>query len=321
VWLADQQVRIRCGLWTDPAAGRVTLAEYSSEWLGSKSRLAPSTRALYEGFLRIHILPHLGGLALRDVSPTVVRRWHSRLSTGSISSNTVAKIYRLLKQVMTVAVDDDLIARNPCRIKGGGRERVAERKTPTSDEVTQILDAVDARYTALVAVAAYVGLRFGELAGLQRRHVNPLKHQLTVEQQLANGGGRSGLRPPKTVAGIRTVTMPGFVAVLMESHLDRFTGPSPEAFVFTTVNGATLDHRNFRKREWLPALEDAGVAGFRFHDLRHVAGTTAAASGVPLKALMHRLGHSTVEAALIYQHADNNDEDVIARHIDDAHSR
>jgi integrase len=321
VFLAEQEVRLSTGQWTDPAAGRVTLAEYSSEWLAGKSRLAPSTRALYEGFLRIHIVPGLGTFPLRDVSPTVVRRWHSRLANGSISSNTVAKVYRLLKQIMTVAVDDDLITRNPCRIKGGGRERVAERKTPTSDEVTQILEAVDARYRALVAVAAYVGLRFGELAGLQRRHVNPLRQELTVEQQLANGNGEPRLRPPKTAAGMRTVTMPGFVADLMESHLDRFTGPSPEAFVFTTVNGATLDRWNFRKRVWLPACHQAGVAGFRFHDLRHVAGTTAAASGVPLKALMHRLGHSTVEAALIYQHADSNDEGVIARHIDDAHSR
>ena len=321
VFLAEQEVRIRSGQWIDPGAGRVTVAEYSSEWLAGKSRLAPSTRVLYEGFLRIHIVPDLGTFPLRDVTPAVVRRWHSRLSTGSIGSNTAAKIYRLLKQILATAVDDDLIARNPCRIKGGGRERVAERKIPTSEEVTRILDAVEPRYTALVAVAAYVGLRSGELAGLQRRHVNPLRQELTVEQQLAASGGEPRLRPPKTAAGMRTVAMPGFVAVLMDAHLDRFTGPSPEAFVFTTVNGATLDHRNLRKREWLPALEDAELAGFRFHDLRHVAGTTAAASGVPLKALMHRLGHSTVEAALIYQHATSNDEGVIARHINDAHSK
>jgi integrase len=246
----------------------------------------------------------------------VVRRWHSRLSTGHLGGNTVAKVYRLLKQVMATAVDDDLISKNPCRIKGGGRERVAERKTPTSEEVTRILDAVDDRYRALVAVAAYVGLRFGELAGLQRRHVNPLRNELTVEQQLSTVSGHTELRPPKTVAGRRTVTMPDTVAALMVNHLDRFTGPSPEAFVFTTINGASLDRWNFRKRVWLPACAQAGVAGFRFHDLRHVAGTAAAASGVPLKALMHRLGHSTVEAALIYQHAVEDDENIIAAHID-----
>ena len=234
-----------------------------------------------------------------------------------VSGNTVAKIYRLLKQVMATAVDDDLITRNPCRIKGGGRERIAERTIPTPETIATIIDTVDARYTALVAVAAYVGLRFGELAGLQRRHVNPLKHQLTIEQQLSNAGSEPALRPPKTVAGYRTVTMPDTVAALIDAHLDQFTGPSPEAFVFTTINGATLDHRNFRKRIWLPACQQTGVTGFRFHDLRHVAGTTAASSGAPLKALMHRLGHSTPEAALIYQHAVKDDEVVIARHIDE----
>ncbi len=169
---------------------------------------------------------------------------------------------------------------------------------------------------ALVAVAAYVGPRFGELAGLQRKHINPLKREITIEQQLSTVAGRTEIRPPKSKAGYRTVTMPDSVATLVNNHLEQFTDPSPEAFVFTTINGSTLDRGNFRQRVWLSACREAGVTGVRFHDLRHVAGTLAASSGVPLKALMQRLGHTTVDVALVYQHAVQADDETIARHID-----
>jgi integrase len=317
IWLNDQEVRIRTGQWMNPTAGRITLNTYSAEWLAAKTRLAPSTHAVYENFLRLHILPDLGALRLQDIDRVRVRKWHSQLATKRISANTSAKIYKLLKQIMSTAVDDDLISQNPCRIKGAGQEHVAERSIPGLDDVARIIDAVDPRYRALVAVAAYVGPRFGELAGLQRRHINPLKQEITIEQQLSTVAGKTEIRPPKSKAGYRTVTMPDSVATQISSHLEQFTDPSPEAFVFTTINGSTLDRGNFRQRVWLPVCQEVGVAGIRFHDLRHVAGTHAASSGLSVKALMNHLGHTTVEMALNYMHATQDDEKNIARHIND----
>jgi integrase len=317
-WLATQEVRIRTGQWINPAAGRIALSTYSVEWLEAKTGLRRSTRVLYEGFLQRHILPGLGALSLENIDPGQVRKWHSGLTATSIGSNTAAKVYRLLKQIMSTAVDDDLISKNPCRIKGAGQEHVAERSIPELGDVSCIIDAVDPQHRAFVEIAAYVGLRFGELAGLQRKHINPLKQEITVEQQLSNVAGKKEIGPPKSAAGCRTVTMPASVAAVVSSHLEQFADSLPEAFVFTTINGSTLDRGNFRLRVWLPACQEAGVTDVVFHDLRHVAGTLAASSGVSQKALMRRLGHSTAEAAQIYQHALQDDEETIARHINDA---
>jgi integrase len=126
------------------------------------------------------------------------------------------------------------------------------------------------------------------------------------------------LRPSRrsSGAGRRTLKIPEEVARVLEAHLREFCTPNPNSYVFTTDEGRPIERNNFRNRVWLPACERAGVAGFHFHDLRHHAATLAAASGVPIKALMQRLGHSSPHASLIYQHAAMEDEERIAAHID-----
>lgn len=82
-----------------------------------------------------------------------------------------------------------------------------------------------------------------------------------------------------------------------------FAGPERDGYVFVSQLGETLERSNFRSRVWLPATRRVGLEGLRFHDLRHTAGTLAAQTGATTKELMVRLGHSTPQAALIYQHA------------------
>jgi integrase len=72
--------------------------------------------------------------------------------------------------------------------------------------------------------------------------------------------------------------------------------------VFPAPEGGLLRRSNFRRRVWVPATEAVGVEGLRFHDLRHSAATLAAAAGATTKELMARIGHSSYEAAIRYQH-------------------
>lgn len=316
LWLSEQELKVRRGQWVDPRAGTLTFGAYVEVWWKTKGRLAPSTRVLYEGFLSRHILPSFGRRRLNDIAPAAVKRWHTELSLGSLSRNSVAKIYRLLKEILGSALIDELIQRNPCMIPGGGTERVAERKFPATEQVLSIVEATPPRSRAFVVTAAFMGLRFGELAGLQRRHINPMHKTLKVEQQLVEVADKLQLRPPKTSAGRRTLRIPEEVLRVLEAHLTEFCQPGPDAFVFTTNEGNLVERHNFRNRVWLPACRKAGIEGFRFHDLRHHAATLAATSGVSLKALMQRLGHSSPQAALIYQHASMKDEEQIVAHID-----
>ena len=152
--------------------------------------LAKRTRDLYEQLLRTHIQPTLGAVRLRDVTPDAVRAWRAALP-GDIAP---AKAYRLLRAVMTT-VNDELIARNPCKVEGGGAERSPERPIPTRDEVWALADAIEPRFRALVLVTAFVGLRWEELAMLRRADVDLEERTVAVRREARKSDGRSAQSP------------------------------------------------------------------------------------------------------------------------------
>ncbi|MEA2826290.1 MAG: hypothetical protein QOG43_729 [Actinomycetota bacterium] len=295
------------GTWVAPRT-TLTLADYSNQWLESRltskgTRLRPRVRELYEGQLRLHILPTLGRAPLAKLRPTTVRSWYTALVDHGPGVITAAKCYRLLRAILNTAVEDGLLAVNPCTIRGAGAERSPERIIPTVGQVVDLADTVDPRYRALVLLAAFGGLRRGELFGLRRRHVDLTRGLVTVEvqrQQLAHGELIVG--PPKSEAGRRTVALPPQAIVALQSHIDQWTGPAADDWVFTGAKGGPLRDAVWQ-HHWDVARRSVGLADLHFHDLRHVSATLTAATGAGVKEIMHRLGHSSAQAALRYQHA------------------
>lgn len=290
-------------------------------WLSSRitSRgepLRPRVVELYESLLRLHILPTLGSVTLARLGRATVRAWHADLLTNGPGHSTTAKSYRLLRAILTTAVEDELIVANPCSIKGAGVEPATERSIPSVAQVEALADAVDERFRALVLLAAYGGLRRGELFGLCRRHIDLLHRTVTVEvqrQQLARGEIVVG--PPKTAAGRRTLALPVTVIEALDEHLARWVAPEPDAAVFTGLKGGPLRDPVWQQ-EWSRARRSLGLEWLHFHDLRHVAATLAAATGAGTKELMHRLGHVSSQAALRYQHATPERDRAIADGLD-----
>lgn len=232
-----------------------------------------------------------------------MRTWYASLVEHGPGASTAAKCYRLLRAILNTAVHDGLLASNPCSIRGAGAENAAERKLPTLDDVFALAEAVKPRYRGLVLAAAFSGLRRGELFGLRREHSDVNERTVTVEeqrQQLANGAHIVG--PPKSDAGRRTVALPPEVFDALVDHLDCFVGPHPSAWVFTGDKGGPL-REGVWQHEWAQAREKVGLPGLHFHDLRHVAATLAAETGAGVKEIMYRIGHSSPQAALRYQHA------------------
>ena len=90
------------------------------------------------------------------------------LLDAGVGRSTVAKTYRILHAVFATAVDDDLVRRNLCRIKGAGQHVADERPTATLDEVFAIAEAIQPRYRLLVLLATFAQLRFGEMVALRR---------------------------------------------------------------------------------------------------------------------------------------------------------
>ena len=302
------------GTWVDPAAGKVRLDAYSSTWLAQRPALRPRTVELYEYLLRRFVLPELGPKSLDKITPMMIRAWHARLRTEhGVSATTGAKAYRLLRSMLTTAVDDEFIGRNPCILRGAGVERSAERPVISIAEVAALSDVIDPRYRALVLLATWAGLRFGEAAALRRGDIDLASSTVRIERQLQElKSGELQVGPPKTDAGRRVVSLPPHVLPELERHLKAFVRAEESSLVFTSPDAGLMRRSNFNRRVWQPACKAMGLRDFHFHDLRHTGNTFAASTGASTKELMARMGHSSPRAALIYQHATRDRDRALA---------
>jgi integrase len=301
------------GAWIDPARGKATLAEYAGAWLANHPTLRPRTRRLYSDLLRLHIVPTLGETELGRLTPAAVRAWHSTLRAGERpGASTVAKAYRLLHAVLAGAVADERIVRNPCTIRGASTERAGERPVASVAQVYALADAVEPRFRALVLMAAFTGLRRGELLALTRERIDFLHQTVAVvEQRHDLPDGSLLLAPPKTDAGRRVIALPPPLVIELERHLSEYVAAEAGALVFTGEKGGPL-RVHVWQAHWDRARRALGLEQLHFHDLRHVANTLAAASGATTKELMYRMGHASPAAALRYQHATRDRDAVIA---------
>ena len=247
-----------------------------------------------------------------------MRRWRKQwLEQGpqakpKFGDVTVAMAYRLLHAMMATAADDKVISRNPRRIKGTGEEHSPERPVVALPDLIRLLDSIPARYRAMLLMATFASLRFGELAALRRSDLDVDHCVVRVVRSTAQmNDGKLIVQAPKSRAGRRTVAYPREIADELRWHLERFAEPGDDGLLFVGPLGGGLRRSNFRNI-WLVAVADAGLSGLHLHDLRHVGGTLAAATGASLKELMARLGHSSTRAALIYQHATRDRDQAIA---------
>ena len=173
--------------------------------------MRPKTIELYRYLLRSHLGPAFSGRALAEIREPDVRRWRKNLLDAQVSAVTLAKAYRLLKAIFNTAVDDGLIRRNPCRIKGADQEKSPERPVLTVPQVFALADAVEGSDTAPWCCSAFSAACAGaELAALRRvRYRLPGSGRVRVSRQLSEQrGGGFVFGPPKSDAGHRTVAIP-----------------------------------------------------------------------------------------------------------------
>ncbi|MGH8836360.1 MAG: tyrosine-type recombinase/integrase, partial [Actinomycetes bacterium] len=205
-WLALRQSEILRDTWLPPGTPQsapVTLGQYATTWLATRP-LKPRTRAHYSDLLTRWILPTFGDSRMSAVTPATVRSWHAALTVGPTSK---AHAYGLLRTIMATAVSDDLITANPCRIRGAGStERVKTIRPATLAELETIVAELPARYQVMTLLAAWCGLRFGELAELRRRDVD-LEHGVVHIRRAVVARKEIGvvIGKPKSAAGVRDV--------------------------------------------------------------------------------------------------------------------
>ncbi|WP_328670509.1 tyrosine-type recombinase/integrase [Streptomyces sp. NBC_00328] len=317
IWLSQVEADLSRGDWRAPDAGAVNFRTYAEKWVEERE-LAVRTEDLYKHLLRLHILPTFGALDLDEITAPRVREWRAERLRTTQARTTVAKSYRLLKGIFETAVDDDLVGRNPCRIKGAGKESAAERRIATVGQVDALANAIGIRWRLMVYLGAYGPMRPEELAGLRRRDVD--LDDMVIRVRVAEPERTNGRRAPgetKSDAGVRAVVLPAFLHKEVRQHLAWYAEKEPDGLVFVGEKGAPFRRTSFG-RKWSRARSVAGLPeGFRFYDLRHTGHTLSTRSGATLKDTMVRAGQSSERAALIYQHSDAERQRDVAAGLDD----
>lgn len=328
-WLAVQKASITTGTWGDQQAqaaareeARQTLGDYAAGWIAERTSptgapLRDRTREEYERLLRTALAP-LADVPLDRLTPARVRSWY-RETTERGTLTTAARAYGLLRSICRTAVDDKILAANPASIRGAQNASTGRRVAPpAAAELAVIVEHMPERYRAAVLVAAWAGLRFGELTELRRHDLTRIDlggrdvWVVRVERAVVRTARGPMVGKPKSEAGVRSVTLPPHVTEAVDEHLRQHVEPQADALLFPARSGGHLPESSLAK-VWYPARKAAGREDLPWHGLRHFGATRAALAGATLKELQERLGHSTVIAAMRYQHTAGRDAELAAR--------
>lgn len=337
--LAEFRHEVEQGLKID--ADKITFGEYANQWADSREasgRLAAAT-TLRDRQVLVHILRHLGTVALGDIETTTVRNLYATLLKEGMGQPTVVKVAIELKQILRQAVNDDIILRNPCdRVEAPKRQKSQKSSVLDKAGVARLVAALnkmdaksyplaklpqqqhtsDLSHITAVRLALAGGLRSGEVLGLSWCDVNFERNEIDIHQTLCKVTGE--LKEPKTVNSNRVVSLD---AQMMED-LSRWKATQAkyllslgicqngETPVISNEVGTRLDGNNM-SRWWRTFQKEYGFEGLRFHDLRHTHATMLVSSGLNIKAVSSRIGHASVGITLdLYAHAQREDDEKAA---------
>ena len=295
------------------AVERQTVGQFLAHWLDTvRPSLAPRTFEHYEMVLRLHVVPDLGPLRLDKLSPQHVQALLARKAAAGLSTQSVRHVRTVLRIALNQALKWGLVARNAAALAVAPKLVRKQFRSLTPEQARQLLDAAKGdRFEAIFTVALSLGLRLGEIIGLRWQDVDLNAGTLTVNQTIYRVRGKGVIAAaPKTERSRRTLHLPESVVSALRSHRARQLQERLAAgrdwkdtgLVFTSRIGTPVDQRNLF-RAFKALLAKAGLPDVRFHDLRHSAASLLLAQGVPMRAVMELLGHSSISTtADIYSH-------------------
>lgn len=278
----------------DPSRGELLWAEYVSMVLAGKVHVGPRTLETYEAAAR-RVASFLDLIPLNRITPEQLDQVVASLSK-TYAPETVAKSVRLIRMVLEKAVEHQRLVRSPAANLAAPKVPKREMRILTADEVAQLAGALPDRYRSVPIVAAYMGMRFGEIAGLKVDALDMLRQRLEVKTVLKEPRGQQPfLGPPKSAASARTLIMPKSVVAELASHLEEY--PPVGGLVFTTNHGEVLRRGSFG-RIWRAAVKDSVGRPCRIHDLRHTQAAWLIEAGEHPKAIQERMGHGSITVTM-----------------------
>jgi integrase len=325
--LAKAKAEADIGLAFD--AGTVNVSEYLKRWLeDSKDTVRPRTWERYEQNSRVHIVPALGSVRLKALTPAHLRGLYRRKLEAGLAPRTVNYIHQTLHKALRQAVADGLVPRNVAVFVKAPRPAKREMRYLDPQQAEALLEAArEDRLEALYVLAIRTGMRQGELLGLSWQDVDLETGALQVRRTLASTkGGVAVYNPPKSGRGRSLELSEKTVEALRrhraaqnEERLGLGSLWEDHGLVFADPWGKPIRRWTLDRRSFVPLLERAGLAdAVTFHGLRHTFATTMLKGGVHAKVVSEMLGHADVALTLnVYSHVLPGMQAEAARRIDE----
>ena len=314
-WRVDQAVRPGD---LDPKT--LTLRELATHWRSQRvsrqgTPLSPTTLNEYQRLIESTLKP-LAHRPIREITRQQIENW--RTPELKRAPNQTVKAYKHLKTLMTWAHKRSWIAENPCDIERGSAYTPTEPPAPTRAQVQIVMESARYPFNVVIALAAFGGLRKGEILELRRKDVEVLKEgeerwiQISIARGVVWDGATAIVRKPKSDAGVRTLRLPLSESDLLIKHLAQVP-IDPEALLFGKgVNG----NKHWGEYDLNPLWREVrALAGFngRFHSLRAYAATEFAKLNPTSQELMDRFGHRDIKTAMRYQRSTGRDAELLRR--------
>ncbi len=308
-YIAQMASDVARGAYVDPALGKTTLGDYAREWLAAQT-FDISSREQVEHRLRSYVYPTWEDVPLGRIRASAVQKWLAEL-THRLAPSTVRQTFIHFSAILSAAVDDELIAKNPCKVRSVTPPLVPRQRVVPwpREQVRAVMDALPDRYRTLVAVGAAAGLRQGEIFGLSVDDVDFLRRTIHVVRQVKYVRNQLVFDAPKYGSG-RDVPLPDSLGVLLSEHLRAFPPvtvelpwgdpQAPKAkrvavpLLFTSHERKALNRNYINAFVWRPALKEAGAPTARgngMHALRHFCASNWLEQGVSIRAVAEYLGH------------------------------
>lgn len=286
-------------------ATKMTVEEYLEDWLENqcKPRLSKTTIEGYKIHIDLYLSPVIGKIKLQKLQPMQLNKlFNDLLTEGRLSSSTVRSIYRTLSSALNHAVKMQLIERNPLQFVECPKKKKTPGKALEPNEIIQVMIAAkNTEFEVPIHIAAALGLRRGEVLGLQWPDFNFEKSYVSIRRALARIPGEVFFKEPKTDESQRCVYLPNGLISLLKAHrkkqlkMKMLLGPEykDHNLVVCRENGEPWNPATFTKR-FQEFVEKNELPRIRFHDLRHTNSTLLMGYGkITPKTVADLLGHST----------------------------
>lgn len=300
---------------------KMTVGEYLTRWLKAyvSTNTAPSTALSYRMICRCHLIPQLGKILLTELKGEHIQGYYAHLLTegrssgkGGLNPKTVIRHHRVLSEALKHAVKWGLVVRNVALSATPPRPNRFNIRVMAPDDVQKFLEAAkDSPYYSLFYLALFTGLRRGELLGLRWRDVDLVMANISVCQTLQRIPHEGFIiREPKTAKSRRQVALPPRAALLLRDLRTAYEATqtqlgkavNDDTLVFSHPDGAPWDLDSVT-HAFTRITERIGLAGLRFHDLRHTHASLMLKQGIHPKIVQERLGHATIHITLdTYSH-------------------